>query len=171
MRLEYIFGKNSDGTYKFYKTKEEADANMVDIDIKVWDFDPNTGEKITKTLKLTVNKKIADETLEIFDLIYRHEEKFPIKSVVDIPGDHRTAPTTEFQNTTRTAIDINWAENPPGNKRGAVTQGHWQPGVNPYSIPADGSVVRIFKSYQWAWGGDAWGSHNRDYMHFSFLGN
>lgn len=172
LRLEYIFGKNSDGTYKFYKTKEEADANMVDIDIKVWDFDPNTGEKITKTLKLTVNKKIADETLEIFDLIYRHEEKFPIKSVVGYTWRPPYGSNNRIsEHNYGTAIDINWAENPQVINGVAVTQGHWQPGANPYSIPADGSVVRIFKSYQWAWGGDAWGSHNRDYMHFSFLGN
>ncbi len=99
MRLEYIFGKNSDGSYKFYRTKEEADANMVEIDIKVWDIDSRTGEKITKTLKLTVNKKIADETLEIFNLIYQHEENSPLNQWWDIPGDHPMGQITEFQNT------------------------------------------------------------------------
>jgi hypothetical protein len=172
MRLEYIFGKNSDGSYKFYRTKEEADANMVEIDIKVWDIDSRTGEKITKTLKLTVNKKIADETLEIFNLIYQHEEKFPIKSVVGYTWRPPYGANNRIsEHNYGTAIDINWVENPQVINGVVVTQGSWQPGVNPYSIPADGSVVKIFKFYQWAWGGDAWGSHNRDYMHFSFLGN
>ena len=172
MKLEYIFGKNSDGSYKFYKSKEEADANMVEIDIKVWDIDSSTGQKITKTLKLTVNKKIADETLEIFNLIYQHEEKFPIKSVVGYTWRPPYGANNRIsEHNYGTAIDINWVENPQVINGVAVTQGSWQPGVNPYSIPADGSVVKIFKFYQWAWGGDAWGSHNRDYMHFSFLGN
>lgn len=172
MRLQYIFGKNSDGTYNTYKTKEEAEVNMVEIDIKVWDFDSYTGEKITKTLKLTVNKKIADETLEIFNSIYEHQEKFPIKSVVGYTWRAPYGANNRIsEHNYGTAIDINWAENPQVINGVAVTQGKWQPGVNAYSIPADGSVVQIFKYYQWAWGGDAWGSHNRDYMHFSFLGN
>ena len=52
----------------------------------------------------------------------------------------------------------------------------WRPGENPYSIPEDGSVVRIFAEHGWSWGGDAWawdsdqttGYH--DYMHFSYMG-
>ena len=52
----------------------------------------------------------------------------------------------------------------------------WSPGENPYSIPADGSVVRIFREHGWSWGGDTWawdaapatGYH--DYMHFSYMG-
>ncbi|MDQ2084855.1 S-layer homology domain-containing protein [Herbivorax sp. ANBcel31] len=172
MRLEYIFGKNDDGTYNTYSTKEEADAHMVKIDIKVWDFDSSTGEKITKTLDLTVNEKIADETLEIFNLIYEHEERFPINSVVGYDWRPPYGSNNRIsEHNYGTAIDINWADNPHVLNGVAVTQGRWEPGVNPYSIPPDGSVVQIFKAYQWAWGGDAWGSHNRDYMHFSFLGN
>lgn len=172
LRLEYIFGKNADGTYNLYKSKEEADANMKEIDIKVWDFDTKTGEKVTKILKLTVNKKISDEVAEIFNLIYEHDEKFPIKSVVGYTWRAPYGANNRIsEHNYGTAIDINWAENPQVINGAAVTQGSWQPGVNPYSIPAEGSVVKIFKSYQWAWGGDAWGSHNRDYMHFSFLGN
>ena len=52
----------------------------------------------------------------------------------------------------------------------------WDPAGSPYSIPEDGSVVRIFAEHGWSWGGDAWawdsnpteGYH--DYMHFSYMG-
>ena len=104
-------------------------------------------EKITKTLKLTVNKKIADETQK-FNLIYQHEEKFPIKSVVDIP-EPPMGQITEFQTQLWNCHRYKLGEN-PHDKRSGYHQG-WQPGVNPYSIPADGSVVKIFKFYQWAW--------------------
>ena len=51
LRIEYIFGKNADGTYNLYKSKEEADANMKEIDIKVWDIDSRTGENY-KNIKI-----------------------------------------------------------------------------------------------------------------------
>ena len=51
-----------------------------------------------------------------------------------------------------------------------ITSGsHWTPDEDPLSIPADGDVVRAFKKYGFAWGGDAWTS-KVDYMHFSFFG-
>ncbi|TYQ15376.1 UNVERIFIED_CONTAM: S-layer family protein [Acetivibrio alkalicellulosi] len=172
LRLEYIFGKNSNGSYNTYKTKAEADANMVEIEITVWDFKPGTSEKITKTLKLTVNKKIAEDTKKIFNLIYEHEDKFPINSVVGYTWRAPYGPNNRIsEHNYGTAIDINWADNPHVINGVVTTKGKWEPGINPYSIPADGSVVKIFKSFNWAWGGDAWGAHNRDYMHFSFLGN
>ena len=46
---------------------------------------------------------------------------------------------------------------------------HWLPGEDPYSIPADGDVVRAFAKYGFAWGGNAWQS-SQDYMHFSYFG-
>ena len=46
---------------------------------------------------------------------------------------------------------------------------YWRPGKDPWSIPAEGSVVRSFKAHGYSWGGDAWPT-NKDYMHFSYMG-
>lgn len=47
----------------------------------------------------------------------------------------------------------------------------WLPGENPWSIPPDGSVVRIFNAHGYTWGGNGWPDHSpKDYMHFSYLG-
>ena len=45
---------------------------------------------------------------------------------------------------------------------------------SPYSISADGSVVRAFAKYGWGWGGQGYsvqsnGSQKFDYMHFSVM--
>ena len=50
----------------------------------------------------------------------------------------------------------------------ALTGSHWSPGSDPYSIPADSAVVRIFAKYGFSWGG-TWNS-KKDYMHFSYFG-
>ena len=75
-----------------------------------------------------------------------------------------------------TAIDINSNENYQVRDGAAMAGSLWNPGSNPYSIPAGGSVVRIFAEHGWSWGGNAWaystdpsqGYH--DYMHFSYMG-
>jgi len=69
------------------------------------------------------------------------------------------------------AIDIYWGYNPFYNSKGRRTTGYgdYQPGVNPYAILGDSSVVKIFKKYGWTWGGD-WTSV-KDYMHFQWYGN
>ena len=66
-------------------------------------------------------------------------------------------------------LDINADENYFIDRTSGTRVGRcWQPGVNPYSLPANGSVVRVFKRHGWYWGGDV--SNPTDYMHFSYLG-
>ena len=75
-----------------------------------------------------------------------------------------------------TAININPEQKYQVRNGRAEAGSLWAPGTDPLSIPADGSVVRIFEEHGWSWGGDAWawdadpatGYH--DYMHFSYMG-
>ena len=46
---------------------------------------------------------------------------------------------------------------------------HWLPGEDPYSIPLDGEVARIFAKYGFTQGA-YWQSGTVDYMHFSYFG-
>ena len=45
-----------------------------------------------------------------------------------------------------------------------VTEGKYQPGVDPYSVTPE--VVAIWKKHGFFWGGD-WKS-SKDYMHFTY---
>ena len=103
----------------------------------------------------------------VFTEIYNDPEQFPIYSVEGYAW--RGASATGEHNC-GTAVDINANENYQVYPDGRVGAGsHWTPGEDPWSIPEDGSVVRIFRSYGYSWGGNAWPT-NRDYMHFSYLG-
>lgn len=64
------------------------------------------------------------------------------------------------------ACDINAQDNPYS---GWGSLAAWKPGVNPYSITPDGTVVTTFNNYGWIWGGH-W-KYSKDYMHFSFSGH
>jgi hypothetical protein len=147
-----------------YKSNEEASANMVSISVPVWNFN-SAGEKVSTSRWLTVHKNIADTVKLIFKEIYEGAEKFPIYSV----GGYSWRGNGTSEHNWGIAIDINADENYM-IKDGAVVAGSlWQPGVNKYSIPEDGDVVRAFAKYGFAWGGNAWKSSN-DYMHFSYFG-
>jgi hypothetical protein len=47
--------------------------------------------------------------------------------------------------------------------------GAWQPGVDPYSLSADGIVVRELQNLGFRWGGEIAG-RQKDFMHFSPTG-
>lgn len=146
-----------------YTTPEIAEANMVDISIQVWDFDAS-GQKVTKTMYLQVNRNIAPTVKAIFEMIYNGAERFPIHSI----GGYRFGVLSEH--TVGLAIDINPLENfycdPEGN---ALVGYYWKPYEDPYSITPDGDVVAAFEYYGWHWGVD-WSTGYRDYMHFSYFG-
>ncbi len=150
-----------------FTTKAEADYNMTNIKIPVWKLGQN-GEKYSSTMYLTVNRNLADEVVKIFNEIYHAPEKFPIKDVGGY-SFRQTAFGSVSQHSYGTCIDINFDENyycyPSGQ---AIVGSFWKPYENPYSIPADGSVVKAFSKYGWTWGGN-W-KNLRDYMHFSYLG-
>lgn len=149
-----------------YYTKEStAAANMTNVTVKTWDFKSGkSGEKITRTWTIKVHKNLAATVQQIFKEIYEGSERFPIHELggYDWRGGHS-------EHNTGTAIDINWTENYMVNiATGAITAGkYWRPGTDPYSIPKDGEVARIFNKYGFSQGD--WGN-SKDYMHFSYFG-
>lgn len=162
-KCERVFGAVVPEHRKVYATEEIALANMVDISIQVWDFDAS-GQKVTKTMYLQVNRNIAPTVKAIFEMIYNGSEKFPIKSV----GGYRYCELSEH--TVGLAIDINPLENYYCDPQGRALVGYyWKPYEDPYSITPDGDVVAAFEYYGWHWGVD-WSTGYKDYMHFSYFG-
>lgn len=161
-----VFGGREPG----YDTPEEAEAAMAEITVPVWRLQAD-GSKTEGRMTLTVNAALADLYTAVFEEIFAGEEKFPIKD----GGSYSWRSNTRSEHRWGTAVDLNWDENmecnidSDGNVTQITTGSCWEPGENPYSIPADGDVVRAFKKYGFAWGGDAW-SKKRDYMHFSYFG-
>lgn len=149
----------------YYSNSSTAAANMTSITVKTWDFKSGrSGEKTTRTWTIKVHKNLAATVQQIFKEIYEGSEKFPIHELggYEWRGGHS-------EHNTGTAIDINWTENYMVNiATGAITAGkYWRPGTDPYSIPKDGEVAKIFKKYGFSQGD--WGN-SKDYMHFSYFG-
>lgn len=163
-----IFG-SEDG--QRYATQAEAAQHMTRITIPVWKL--SNGAKVSSTASLYVHSALADEVVQIFTEIYNDPEQFPIK---DIGGYSWRGDTSTSEHNIGTAIDINYNENFQIRYGNVVVGSFWDPDASPYSIPEDGSVVRIFAAHGWAWGGDAWAGYtdystgNHDYMHFSYFG-
>jgi|GEM_PF-998787 len=146
-----------------YGSAAEALPNMRSIDVQVWQL--SSGVKKTATLTFSVHKDVAEDVKKIFAEIYNGAEKFPIKSVFGYSFRGTS------QHSSGLAIDINPDENYFIGRDGTVKSGQlWQPGVNPYSIPPGGDVVRAFNKYGWHWSPDMHWSSGSDYMHFSLSG-
>ncbi|MBQ9349155.1 MAG: M15 family metallopeptidase [Oscillibacter sp.] len=165
-----LFGDENWDRYQVYESEEDAASYMMDVEVPVWTL--RKGERIRGTMTLTVHRALAEDVLEIFTEIFNDPEQFPMESMVGF----RYRSGTNGEHNNGTAIDLN-AEQNYQIREGVVLAGScWEPGVNPYSIPPDGSVVRIFAAHGWSWGGGAWaesaddstGYH--DYMHFSYRG-
>lgn len=149
-----------------YGTAEAAAANMVTLQVSVWQM-TSSGDKKAGSLSLTVHRDVADDVLGIFTEIFRGSQQFPIRVV---SGYSYRSGTSQHSNGT--AIDINPTENFFLGRDGGIKAGSfWQPGVNPYSITPDGDVVRAFNRYGWKWSPDMNWSNGADYMHFSLSGN
>lgn len=161
-----LFGTDS---VKRYASKEEADAQMTTVTVPVWRLNKSTGVKTASELSFRFNAALADDMVNIFTEIYNDPEQFPIYSIggYDWRGD-----SAKGEHNCGTALDINYIENYQVTPDGKPLAGEcWLPGENPFSIPEDGSVVRIFNKYGYSWGGNAWPDYsNKDYMHFSYLG-
>lgn len=166
-KLSLVFGDGEAG----FADEASAEAAMVEITVPVWRLKED-GTKVSGQQTLTVNRTLAGIVTEIFEEIFAGSERFPIKDA----GCYAWRSNTRSEHRQGTAIDLNWNENMECNidaETGEVveitTGSHWTPGEDPYSIPADGDVVRAFKSHGFSWGGDCWET-KRDYMHFSFFG-
>lgn len=162
-KVARIFGTGA--SYHKYADSTEAEQHQVSIRIQVWDFDAN-GNKVTKTKYIQIHEALAATVQQIFAEIYAGGERFPIKSV---GGYNWRGNGSSSEHCLGTAIDINWEENYMCTNSGTpLTGSYWAPGQDPYSIPANGEVVRIFAKYGFGWGG-TWNS-KKDYMHFSYFG-
>lgn len=159
-KAQRIFGLDY---YIKYASREEADKHMKTFGVYVWDYSLD-GEKITKYRMITVHENIADTVKQIFKEIYEGEERFPIKN---LGGYSWRGDSSNSEHCMGLAIDINWEENYMIDGDVILSGKYWKPGEDPYSIPADGDVVRIMRKYGFSWG--IWGQR-RDYMHFSYFG-
>ena len=165
-RLIRLFGKDEIG----FESQEQAESAMTEITVPVWRLQSD-GSKRVGQMTLNVNANLALVYQAIFEEIFSGNEQFPIKD----GGSYAWRTNTRSEHRWGTAIDLNWNENMEcyidelGNVTQITTGSYWQPEEDPYSIPADGDVVRAFAKYGFAWGGDAWTS-KRDYMHFSYFG-
>lgn len=154
-----------------FENEEDAAYNMAAVTVPVWRLAAD-GSKYSSTASLTVNRNLADEVVKIFTEIYNDPEQFPIKDAGGYNWRATAAGTGSLsQHSYGTCIDINYNENYYcyASNGQAITGSFWKPFENPYSIPENGSVVRIFAKYGWKWGGNAWTTY-RDYMHFTYLG-
>lgn len=163
-KLQLVFGTtNISDPREAYSSDSEARRHMTDITVRTWDIN-SSGEKYTRTWKLTVHENIAPTVLAIFEEIYALPEQPPIHSL----GGYRWAGLSEH--SVGLAIDINPNENyycdPYGN---ALTGSYFRPGEDPYSIPVEGSIDQIFAKYGFT-RGIYWRSGYKDYMHYSFFG-
>lgn len=155
-----LYYAGGDGYYNDEDYRRAA-KEMVDVTLQVWDLNDN-GEKYTRYFTIKVHKNIAATVLQIFREIYEGEEKFPIHYLGGFSYGGRS------EHTIGTAIDINPNENYYYNSQtGEQVGSYWKPGEDPYSIPLDGEVARIFKKYGFSQG--IW-NHTVDYMHFSYFG-
>jgi len=157
-----VFGSSEN---EVYQSAGEAEANMVNISIDVWQLRAG-GEKVAAQRTLKVNKAVADMVQSVFREIFEGQEKFPIYSV----AGYAWRPGNTSEHNWGLAIDINPNENYMITSSGVIVAGaFWDPANNPCSIPENGDVVTAFNKYGFTWGGNAWKSSN-DYMHFSYLG-
>lgn len=164
----HIFGEVVDDPRHPYNDNTRPDeftANIVTVEVQVWDFkDKTRTEKVTKTMKLQVHKNLAATVKAIFAEIYACEEQYPINYL----GGYRFC--TKSEHTPGLAIDVNYESNPYVDPDGKVITGKkFDPENDPYSIPLDGEVEQIFEKYGFR-RGTWWKSGYKDYMHFSFFG-
>lgn len=169
-----IFGEIVDDPRMYYAIYDEngyyidmdyewAAAQMTSVTVRVWDFDSN-GQKVTKTMTVQVHRNLASTVEAIFEEIYNGEERFPIHYLGGFSYGGRS------EHTIGCAIDINPEENYYYNPNTGETVGnYWHPGKDPYSIPLDGEVARIFEKYGFRQGA-YWNNGSKDYMHFSYFG-
>lgn len=140
---------------------ERAREDLVEITVDVWDL-RSDGSKYTRQFTILVHKNLKETYIQIFKEIYEGEEQFPIHYLSGFNKAGRS------EHTLGLAVDINPNENYYYNyKTGEQVGEYWKPGEDPYSIPLDGEVARIFNKYGFKQG--IW-RNSVDYMHFSYFG-
>ncbi|MEG1879538.1 MAG: S-layer homology domain-containing protein [Pseudoflavonifractor sp.] len=163
-KRQRLFG---DPSRRRFTSEADAKTHMVQITVPVWSLNRTSGVKKPGTLTFITHSALAAELTDIFTEIYSDPEQFPIYG---IEGYTWRGNSATGEHNCGSAIDLNYKENYQVYDDGRVGAGEfWSPGSDPFSLPPEGSVVRIFAAHGFSWGGTAW-SGSKDYMHFSYLG-
>jgi|GEM_PF-761452 len=149
-------------------SKEDADRQMTTITVPVWKIDKNWN-KLSSTMNIVVNYRLADKFTAVFTDIYNGAEQFPLKNAGGYSWRTPGASGNMSEHNYGTAVDLNSDENYCVYANGTIVGKYWKPYEDIYSILPYGDVVTAFERHGFTWGGDAWSS-TRDYMHFSYLG-
>lgn len=164
-KFNWLFDGN--GNMAYNTTEAAILKYIVTIDVPVIN---ENGKETTK--KLSVHKKVAGDIVKIFTEIKEGGFKIRDEDTGAFnwrQGEKIGKSGLYSMHCLGIAVDVNWNSN-AYFVRGKLSAGkHWKPGVDEFSMPADGVAVTAFKKYGWKWGGD-WKS-SKDYMHFSLTGN
>ena len=147
-----------------YKAEDEARARSLMVGISVPIHNTRGIEGI---MSLTVNRKLAENVIQIFNEIFIGVPNFKINPNTTAAFNYRSVNPGKNKTSNKLsvhglggAIDINWDKNQLNDTNNQDTEMHLGTPNHP--------VVQIFYKYGWIWGG-AW--NNRDKMHFEFNGN
>lgn len=189
-----VFSSYPTGSYAQHKNELQSiyDNKMVVIHVPVWfwtrpDIKTNM-TKTTSTLNIAVNEEVAELFINIFNDIYENPSR-PVINLKDagmgtwvLRGKNHNNNSSISGHALGTTIDINpstgsfnvngqWYGNGYGHK--AMPKSMWDQLPECHEkyqvLYKDCSIVQVFKSYGFVWGGD-WTS-GTDCMHFSFLGD
>ena len=164
-KLMFVYGRTDiSDPRKVYATEAEAKSHQVVIKVDVWDLN-SAGEKYTRTFSFSVHENLAATVQRVFAEIYA----LPEKPVIHSLGGWRWRSYETSEHNMGMAIDVNPTENPYVKKGMDPYEAGFRPGENPYSIPIDGSIDKIFAKYGFT-RGIYWNNGNKDYMHYSFFG-
>ncbi len=161
---ERIFGKAGK-----YTSMEEAEENIVEVTVPVWKLD-NDGNLYESTLTFKINKKLEEDVQAIFKEIFDSPQKPPLKDAAGYAWRSSMSSGVLSDHNYGTAIDLNYRENFTVYKNGTKIGSFYDPENSVYSFSQTGVVIQTFAKYGWLWGGNAWVSGTKDYMHFTYLG-
>lgn len=152
-----------------YYSAEEADAHMTEVIVPVWELNEND-ELQTGWRKFKINSALAEDVQAIFSEIYNSPERPPIKDASGYAWRSALSGGSMSEHNYGTVIDLNYNENYCVYKSGQQIGTFYDPETSVFSFFPTGVVVQTFAKYGWLWGGNAWVSGTKDYMHFTYLG-
>lgn len=152
-----------------YSSYEEAEAHMTEVIVPVWEYNENN-ELQTGWRKFKINSVLAADVQAIFQEIYDSPEKPPIKDAAGYAWRSALSGGSMSEHNYGTVIDLNYNENYCVYKSGQQIGTFYDPENSVFSFLPTGAVVQTFAKYGWLWGGNAWVSGTKDYMHFTYLG-